>query len=162
MKEYKYSINGNEYTVAVIDLDGNTAAVEVNGTSYKVDILGEELNIAPRPAAKPATPVTPAPQQQAPAPAPVAQPAPVEQPATPAPAAQSAGNGKPILSPLPGVILDLKVNVGDQVKAGQTVAVLEAMKMENNINAEHDGVVTAIKVNKGDSILEGAEILLIG
>ena len=160
MKEYKYSINGNEYTVAVIDLDGNTAAVEVNGTSYKVDILGEELNITPRPAAKPAAPVAPAPQPQAAAP--VAQPAPVEQPAAPAPAAQPAGNGKPILSPLPGVVLDLKVNVGDQVKAGQTVAVLEAMKMENNINAEHDGVVTAIKVNKGDSILEGAEILLIG
>ena len=152
MKEYKYSINGNEYTVAVIDLDGNTAAVEVNGTSYKVDILGEELNITPRPAAKPAAPVAAAPQPQA--------AAPVEQPA--APAAKPAGNGKPILSPLPGVILDLKVNVGDQVKAGQTVAVLEAMKMENNINAEHDGVVTAIKVNKGDSILEGAEILLIG
>ena len=154
MKEYKYSINGNEYTVAVIDLDGNTAAVEVNGTSYKVDILGEELNITPRPAAKPAAPVAAAPQPQAAAPAPVEQPA--------APAAKPAGNGKPILSPLPGVILDLKVNVGDQVKAGQTVAVLEAMKMENNINAEHDGVVTAIKVNKGDSILEGAEILLIG
>lgn len=162
MKEYKYSINGNEYTVAVIDLDGNTAAVEVNGTSYKVDILGEELNIAPRPAAKPAAPVASAPQPQAAAPAPVAQTAPAEQPATPAPTAQPASNGKPILSPLPGVILDLKVNVGDQVKAGQTVAVLEAMKMENNINAEHDGVVTAIKVNKGDSILEGAEILLIG
>ena len=160
MKEYKYSINGNEYTVAVIDLDGNTAAVEVNGTSYKVDILGEELNITPRPAAKPAAPVAPAPQPQAAAPAPVAQPAPVEQPA--APAAKPAGNGKPILSPLPGVILDLQVNVGDLVKAGQTVAVLEAMKMENTINAEHDGVVTAIKVNKGDSILEGAEILLIG
>lgn len=154
MKEYKYSINGNEYTVAVIDLDGNTAAVEVNGTSYKVDILGEELNITPRPAAKPVAPVAPAPQPQAAAPAPA-------QPAAPAPA-QPAGNGKPILSPLPGVILDLKVNVGDQVKAGQTVAILEAMKMENNINAEHDGVVTAIKVNKGDSILEGAEILLIG
>ena len=160
MKEYKYSINGNEYTVAVIDLDGNTAAVEVNGTSYKVDILGEELNITPRPAANPAAPVAPAPQPQAAAP--VAQPTPAEQPAAPAPAAQPAGNGKPILSPLPGVILDLKVNVGDQVKAGQTVAILEAMKMENNINAEHDGVVTAIKVNKGDSILEGAEILLIG
>lgn len=72
MKEYKYSINGNEYTVAVIDLDGNTAAVEVNGTSYKVDILGEELNIAPRPAAKPAAPVAPAPQPQAAAPTPVA------------------------------------------------------------------------------------------
>lgn len=160
MKEYKYSINGNEYTVAVIDLDGNTAAVEVNGTSYKVDILGEELNITPRPAAKPAAPVAPAPQPQVTAP--VAQPTPAEQPVAPAPVAQPAGNGKPILSPLPGVILDLKVNVGDQVKAGQTVAILEAMKMENNINAELDGVVTAIKVNKGDSILEGAEILLIG
>ena len=160
MKEYKYSINGNEYTVAVIDLDGNTAAVEVNGTSYKVDILGEELNITPRPAAKPAAPVAPV-APVAPAPQPQAA-APAEQPAAPAPAAQPAGNGKPILSPLPGVILDLKVNVGDQVKAGQTVAILEAMKMENNINAEHDGVVTAIKVNKGDSILEGAEILLIG
>ena len=144
----------------MIDLDGNTAAVEVNGTSYKVDILGEELNITPRPAAKPAAPVAPAPQPQAAAPAP-AQLAPAAQPAAPAPE-QPAGNGKPILSPLPGVILDLKVNVGDQVKAGQTVAILEAMKMENNINAEHDGVVTAIKVNKGDSILEGAEILLIG
>lgn len=158
MKEYKYSINGNEYTVAIIDLDGTTAAVEVNGTSYKVDILTEGFSApAPRPVAKPATApaavATPAPATPAPAPA-----AP-----TPAPAAPTAaGTGKAILSPLPGVILDLKVNVGDQVKAGQTVAILEAMKMENNINAESDGVVTAIKVGKGDSILEGAEILFIG
>lgn len=159
MKEYKYSINGNEYTVAVIDLDGNTAAVEVNGTSYKVDILGEELNITPRPAAKPAAPVAPAPQPQAAAPAPVAQTAPAEQPAAPAPA-QPAGNGKPILSPLPGVILDLKVNVGDQVKAGQTVAVLEAMKMENNINAEHDGVVAAIRLIRATASLKEQKFFL--
>lgn len=155
MKEYKYRINGNEYNVAVIDLDGNTAAVEVNGTSYKVDILGEELSIVKRPTAAPAPTVaapvaTPAPA----APAPVAP--------APAPTAAPAGSGKPVLSPLPGVILDLKVNVGDQVKAGQTVAILEAMKMENNINAECDGTVTAIKVAKGDSIPEGSEILLIG
>ncbi len=157
MKEYKYSINGNEYTVAIIDLDGTTAAVEVNGTSYKVDILTEGFSApAPRPVAKPVA--APAPVAAAPAPAPVAAPAPAP---APAPAAAS-GSGKPILSPLPGVILDLKVNVGDQVKAGQTVAILEAMKMENNINAESDGVVTAIKVAKGDSILEGAEILFIG
>lgn len=158
MKEYKYSINGNEYTVAVIDLDGNTAAVEVNGVSYKVDILSESgVAPAPRPVAKP-EPVAavPAPQS-APTPAPQsAAPAPVP---APAPAATS---GSPVLSPLPGVILDLKVAVGDQVKAGQTVAILEAMKMENNIAAEADGVVTAIKVQKGDSILEGSEILLIG
>lgn len=155
MKEYKYSINGNEYNVAIIDLDGTTAAVEVNGTSYKVDILTEGFSApAPRPVAKPVA--------AAPAPAPVAAPAPTPAPVA-APAAPAAsGTGKPILSPLPGVILDLKVNVGDQVKAGQTVAILEAMKMENNINAEADGTVTAIRVSKGDSILEGAEILFIG
>ena len=158
MKEYKYSINGNEYTVAVIDLDGNTAAVEVNGTSYKVDILGEELNITPRPAAKPTAPVAPAPQPQAAAP--VAQPAPVEQPAAPAPA-QAAGNGKPILSPLPGVILDLKVNVGDQVKAGQTVAILEAMKMENEIVAAKAGVVAGIHVKEGQVVNPGDALITI-
>lgn len=158
MKEYKYSINGNEYTVAIIDLDGNTAAVEVNGTSYKVDILGEGLSVTPRPVSKPS--VAPAPV--APASAPVASEPVAPTPAVaPAPVAAPAG-GKPIHSPLPGVILDVKVTVGQSVKAGETVAVLEAMKMENNINAEHDGVVTAVKVAKGDSILEGAEIILIG
>ncbi len=149
MKEYKYSINGNEYTVAITDLDGNKASVEVNGTAYEVDILGETApKAAPRVAPKPAA--APAPQAKQPAPA-----------AAPAPAPQAA-TGTAILSPLPGVILDVKVQVGQQVKAGDTVAILEAMKMENNINAESDGVVTAIKVAKGDSILEGAEIVLIG
>lgn len=158
MKEYKYRINGNEYKVAVIDLDGNTAAVEVNGTPYKVEILGEELNIVARPAT-----VAPAPSPQAVKTEPVATPK-VEIPA-PAPVPEvsvASTGGKPVLSPLPGVILDIKVSVGQEVKAGQTVAILEAMKMENNINAECDGVVTAIKVNKGDSIPEGSEILLIG
>lgn len=158
MKEYKYSINGNEYTVAVIDLDGNTAAVEVNGVSYKVDILSES-GVAPTP--RPAT--KPEPVAAAPAPQPAPAPAPQVVAPAPAPApAPAAASGSPVLSPLPGVILDLKVAVGDQVKAGQTVAILEAMKMENNIAAEADGVVTAIKVQKGDSILEGSEILLIG
>ncbi len=149
MKEYKYSINGNEYTVAIIDLDGNKAAVEVNGTSYEVDILGETApKVAPKATPKPA-PVAPAPAEAA---APKAEPAP----------APAAATGTAVLSPLPGVILDVKVQVGQEVKAGETVAILEAMKMENNINAENDGVVTAIKVAKGDSILEGAEIVLIG
>ena len=131
MKEYKYKINGNEYSVAIIDLEGDKAAVEVNGVSYQVDILTEGYTApAPRPAAKPA--------------------------------AAPAGKGTAVQSPLPGVILDIKVAVGDQVKAGQTVAILEAMKMENNINAECDGVITAIKVSKGDNILEGSDIVIIG
>ena len=160
MKEYKYKINGNEYSVAIIDLEGDKAAVEVNGVSYQVDILTEGYTApAPRPAAKPAAPApapAAAPATPAPAPQPIAPAAPAAEPAAP------AGKGTAVQSPLPGVILDLKVAVGDQVKAGQTVAILEAMKMENNINAECDGVITAIKVAKGDNILEGSDIVIIG
>ena len=161
MKEYKYKINGNEYSVAIIDLEGDKAAVEVNGVSYQVDILTEGYTApAPRPAAKPAAAPAPAPAAApaapAPAPQPIAPAAPAAEPAAP------AGNGTAVQSPLPGVILDIKVAVGDQVKAGQTVAILEAMKMENNINAECDGVITAIKVSKGDNILEGSDIVIIG
>ena len=161
MKEYKYKINGNEYSVAIIDLEGDKAAVEVNGVSYQVDILTEGYTApAPRPAAKPAAAPAPAPAAApaapAPAPQPIAPAAPAAEPAAP------AGKGTAVQSPLPGVILDLKVAVGDQVKAGQTVAILEAMKMENNINAECDGVITAIKVAKGDNILEGSDIVIIG
>ena len=164
MKEYKYKINGNEYSVAIIDLEGNTAAVEVNGVSYKVDILTEGFTAAPaRPAAKPAAPAAPA--APAPAPAPAAAPAapqPIAPAAAPAAEPAPAGKGTAVQSPLPGVILDIKVAVGDTVKAGQTVAILEAMKMENSINAECDGVITAIKVAKGDNILEGSDIVIIG
>ena len=160
MKEYKYKINGNEYSVAIIDLEGDKAAVEVNGVSYQVDILTEGYTApAPRPAAKPAAPApapAAAPAAPAPAPQPIAPAAPAAEPAAP------AGKGTAVQSPLPGVILDRKVAVGDQVKAGQTVAILEAMKMENNINAECDGVITAIKVAKGDNILEGSDIVIIG
>lgn len=160
MKEYKYKINGNEYSVAIIDLEGDKAAVEVNGVSYQVDILTEGYTApAPRPAAKPAAPApapASAPAAPAPAPQPIAPAAPAAEPAAP------AGKGTAVQSPLPGVILDIKVAVGDQVKAGQTVAILEAMKMENNINAECDGVITAIKVSKGDNILEGSDIVIIG
>ena len=161
MKEYKYKINGNEYSVAIIDLEGDKAAVEVNGVSYQVDILTDGYTApAPRPAAKPAAAPAPAPAAApaapAPAPQPIAPAAPAAEPAAP------AGKGTAVQSPLPGVILDIKVAVGDQVKAGQTVAILEAMKMENNINAECDGVITAIKVSKGDNILEGSDIVIIG
>ena len=162
MKEYKYKINGNEYSVALIDLEGDKAAVEVNGVSYQVDILTEGYTApAPRPAAKPAAAPQPAPAAPAPAAAPVA-PQPIAPAAPAAEPAAPAGKGTAVQSPLPGVILDIKVAVGDQVKAGQTVAILEAMKMENNINAECDGVITAIKVAKGDNILEGSDIVIIG
>mgnify|MGYP003530413516 CR=1 FL=1 len=149
MKEYSFKINGNRYDVAVNSVSGNIADVTVNGVSYQV-----EMENASAPAQTSAAPA-PASAVQAPS-------APV-QPASPAPAPVSAtGQGKPVTSPLPGVIIDIKVKVGDTVKAGQTIAVLEAMKMENDIQAEWDGVVTAVNASKGDSVLEGAAIVTIG
>ena len=144
MKQYKFKINGNEYNVAINSVEGKNASVTVNGTDYQVEL--EEAPAAAPVQAPAAAPVQAAPS---PAPAPAAAPAP-------------SGTGKAVTSPLPGVIIAVKVNVGDTVKAGQEVAVLEAMKMENSIEATHDGKVTAINVAKGDSVLEGAPIVTIG
>ena len=146
MKSYKFKINGNQYNVEVNSVSGNIADVTVNGTPYQV-----EMEDAP---AAPAAPVQ-AVQPAAPASAPAAAPQPAAKPAP-------SGAGKTVKSPLPGVILSINVNVGDAVKAGQTVAVLEAMKMENEIQAEFDGTVTAINAAKGDSVLEGAAIVTLG
>ena len=144
MKTYKFKINGNEYNVAINSVEGKNASVTVNGTDYQVEL--EEAPAAAPVQAPAAAPVQAAPS---PAPAPAAAPAP-------------SGAGKAVTSPQPGVIIAVKVNVGDTVKAGQEVAVLEAMKMENSIEATHDGTVTAINVAKGDSVLEGAPIVTIG
>ncbi len=157
MKQYNFNINGNEYSVTINSVEGNVADVTVVA-SYKVQ-LGGGQTISVQPAAAPAQPAaaTPAPAQAA-APAPQPQAAPAPQTAAPA----ATGAGKPVTSPLPGVIVEISVKVGDAVKAGQQVAVLEAMKMENAIEADHAGTVTAIHVNKGDSVLEGVPIVTIG
>ena len=142
MKTYKFKINGKEYEVAINNVEGKNASVTVNGAEYQVELE----NV---PAAAPvAAPVAAAPA--AAAPAPVA-----------APAAKPAGAGKVVASPLPGVIIEVSVKEGQTVKAGQKVAVIEAMKMENEIAAECDGTITAIHVAKGDSVLEGADIVTI-
>ena len=147
MKQYKFKINGNDYNVAVNSVSGNIADVTVNGTSYQVEMENA-----------PAVPVQAAPAVPS---APVAPSAPAAQPAA-APAQKPVTGGKSVTSPLPGVIIAVKVNVGDAVKAGQVVAILEAMKMENEIQAEYDGTVTAVNVAKGDSVLEGAAIVTLG
>ena len=144
MKEFKFKINGNDYNVAINSTNGNLADVTVNGVSYQVEMEN----------AMPAAPAQAAPAQTAAPQAPV-------QAAAPAPAAKPAGEGKPVTSPLPGVIIEVSVKEGDTVAAGQKVAVLEAMKMENEIQADRAGVVTKINVSKGDSILEGAAIVTI-
>ena len=142
MKQYKYKINGNLYNVTVNDVEDNIANVEVNGTSYKVE-LDKPVKAAPKPVTRPAA----APKTETGAPVVTKQP--------------TAYKKDGVKSPLPGVILDIKVKEGDTVKRGQTIIILEAMKMENNINANKDGKVAEIKVNKGDSVLEGTDLVII-
>lgn len=140
MKTYNLKINGKDYSVTINSVEGRTADVTVNGTSYSVEMENE-------------IPSAPAPKQNAAAPA--AAPSPAQAPA----AAPAAGPGTVVRSPLPGVIISIDVKEGQAIKKGQKVAVLEAMKMENEIQAETDGTVSSILVQKGDSVLEGAEII---
>jgi biotin carboxyl carrier protein len=145
MKTYKFKINGKDYDVTIGEAEGKMLQVNVNGADYQV-----ELENAP--ASAPAAPAAAAPAAATPAPAATAAPAAPKAP---------AGAGEKVNSPLPGVIVEVSVKEGQAVKSGQKVAVLEAMKMENEISAPKDGIITAIHVNKGDSILEGAPIVTI-
>lgn len=146
MKNYKFRINGKEYSVIINGMEGKSADVSVNGVSYSV-----ELEDAPASSA--------APSAASSAPAPQAQPSVAAAPAS-APAAP-AGKAVTVHSPLPGVIISIDVKEGQAVKKGQKLAVLEAMKMENEILSDADGTVAAILVQKGDSVLEGADIIKI-
>lgn len=144
MKEYKFKINGKDFHVAVNGISGTKADVTVNGVNYDVELenaVAPVQQVAPAQTA-PVAPVAAAPQ------APSAAPAP-------------ATGGKAITSPLPGVIISVDVKEGSVVKRGQKVAVIEAMKMENDILADADGTVTAVHVSKGDTVAEDAKIVTI-
>lgn len=137
MKSQRYRIGDKEFDVTVNSCNGERAEVTVNGIVYQVDILKEQYMNEP---SSPAQVRTEAPQM------PVA----------------SGTDARTVASPLPGVIVSVNVRPGDKVRAGQVVAVLEAMKMENEIQSEYDGVITEVKVSQGDSILEGSPIVTIG
>lgn len=143
MKEYKYRINGNLYTVKVGDIENNIAKVEVNGMPYKVELEKTEkaVNIVqkPKPSAAPRTDTG----------AKV-----VSKPTV-------SAAGIQVKAPLPGVVMSIAVKVGDTVKADDTVAMLEAMKMENAIKAGHDGRIASIAVSVGDSVLDGAVLMTL-
>ena len=144
MKEYKYTIDGNKYDVVINEVNDTTAKVTVNGKEYSVEW---EKPVEEKPVVK----VQPA----------AAKPVAAAPAATPAAAPATPVSGNAIKTPLPGVIIDVKVAVGDTVKKGQTVVVLEAMKMENNINADRDGKITAIQVAKGDTVADGAVLVVM-
>lgn len=123
--------------------------VNVNGTDYEITL--EEVTGAE--ASKPSAPVA--------QPAPAAAPVPAEAPAAPAATAAPAG-GEQILSPMPGNILNVNVKVGDAVKKGQVLLILEAMKMENEIMAPKDGTITSVNVQNGSTVESGALLVTIG
>ncbi len=142
MKKFKFTISGKQYEVEVQSFENDKAQVVVNGTQYEVDVEREKEE------AKPVV-----------APRPKAAPAPA---ATPAAAPAGDANGVKAVAPLPGTIMQIFVNVGDQVKRGDKILMYEAMKMENNFLAEADGVIKDIKVKVGDNVLQGAVLAIIG
>ena len=152
MKQYKYTINGTQFDVTIDSINGSQAKVEVNGIPFEVTMHGSSLVEEDLPTVSTEGAAAPA----APAAAPAAEPA-------AAPSAKgAAGAGTPVKAPLPGVVTKVLVQNGQAVKKGETVLVLEAMKMENNINAECDGAITGICVAPGDSVKEGTTLLTIG
>lgn len=142
MKSFKYTINGNVYKVHINSVVDDIAEVEVNGTPYQVKMekpAKKQMVTLKRPAQAPTTASG--------------------EPVVSRPAASTTKGA--VKSPLPGVILQVNCKVGDAVKRGQNLLVLEAMKMENNIHSQVSGTVTKILVNPGDSVLEGADIMII-
>ena len=154
MAKYEYKVKGVDYVVEIQDIEGNIANVTVNGIPFEVEMkqpvkagkqkvkLSEERRVKSEEfkSSSSATNASSATNESS---------APTTQPAA------AAASGKPVVAPLPGTINEIKVKVGDKVNAGDTVVVLEAVKMQNNIDAETSGTIASINVNKGDAVMEG-------
>ena len=141
MKEYKYTINGNKYEVVITDVTDNIATLTVNGEEYTVEMEKQAEPEKKKPVVKAV--------------------AAAESSDAPAASKGSVNKNNAVKAPLPGVITDIKVAVGDEVNAGDTVVVLEAMKMANNLTAEKSGKVTAVCVNIGESVMEDDALVVI-
>ena len=154
MAKYQYTVKGVDYEVEIQDIEGNIANVTVNGIPFEVEMkqpikagkqkvkLSEERRVKSE-------------ESNSSSSATNASSATTTQPAA------AAASGKSVVAPLPGTINEIKVKVGDKVNAGDTVVILEAMKMQNNIEAETSGTITGINVNKGDAVMEGDTLVTI-
>ena len=146
MKKYKIKIQGSEYEVNIHSVKNNLARLTVNEVDFDVeveDLTTKHTKLTAGTVMKTSTPT-------------LQSSTPVVKPSAPA-----RNITHHIKSPLPGIILDIKVNPGDKVKNGQLVMILEAMKMENIIEADKDGIIEAINPSKGDSVLEGDVLFTI-
>jgi len=138
MKKFNFTIQGNKYEVEIISVEENIAEVEVNGATYKVEV-DKVIQATKTPKLVRAK----------------------AEPTIQEPTKASGSKGGVIKSPLPGVVLGIFVKVGDTVKTGQKIMLLEAMKMENNLDSDKDGKVKAILVNQGDAVMEGDVLIEI-
>ena len=160
MAKYEYKVKGVDYVVEIQDIEGNIANVTVNGIPFEVEMkqpvkagkqkvkLSEERRVKSE-------------EFNSSSSATNASSATNESSAPTTKTAAAAASGKPVVAPLPGTINEIKVKVGDKVNAGDTVVVLEAMKMQNNIDAETSGTIASINVNKGDAVMEGDTLVTI-
>ncbi len=159
MRKYSFSINNQPYNVLVKKFSADIAEMEVNGKSYSVEINEPvELNTVKkrRVDSKPVQPKPPVKLVKKPA----AAPSPTK-PQTPTVQPILAGD-KTIAAPIPGSIIEIKVKVKDSIKKGQVVMKMEAMKMENEIFSDGDGIVEAIDVSEGDAVSQGQCLLRFG
>lgn len=169
MAKYEYKVKGVDYVVEIQDIEGNIANVTVNGIPFEVEMkqpvksskqkvkLSEERRVKSEEfnSSSSSSSATNASSATSESSATNASSAPTTKPAA------AAASGKPVVAPLPGTINEIKVKVGDKVNTGDTVVVLEAMKMQNNIDAETSGTITSINVNKGDAVMEGDTLVTI-
>jgi glutaconyl-CoA/methylmalonyl-CoA decarboxylase subunit gamma len=152
MKKYIFNVDNQDYNIEILSIENGYAQVNVNNEVINIQIKQGEPVSSP---AVVSAPIAQAPAISAPE---VAVPA---QESKPAPVA----NGKvtaTLVAPLPGILIGIKVKVGDRVKVNQDIVVLEAMKMENNITSECDGVVLAINYTIGEAILQGDVMVEFG
>ena len=147
MKRFELLVNDKAYLVEVTGIDGDNAIVLVNGTKYEVGIKNIPTGDVPKMMA-----VAPIAPQIAPEPASARQ-ARME--------VETAGGLTTIKAPLPGLVIDVKVNVGDKVKAGDVILVIETMKMENNVISTRSGTIKEIRVTANQSVNEGAPLIII-
>ena len=157
MAKYQYTVKGVDYEVEIQDIEGNIANVTVNGIPFEVEMKQsvkagkQKVKLSEERRAEGSEERRVKREEFNSSSASTASTS----------SAPTAAAGKPVVAPLPGTINEIKVKVGDKVNAGDTVVILEAMKMQNNIEAETSGTITSINVNKGDAVMEGDTLVTI-